>query len=249
MFTTIKHVWKRRYFEPGLASLVTNPYHLARTQLYKALSTHAQSFYGRVLDVGCGSKPYANLFSNATSYEGLDIDQPRNRERAVADYFYDGSSFPFPDASFDNVVCSQVLEHVFEPDRFCAELARILVYGGKLMLTVPFVWDEHEQPWDSRRYTSYGIRDLMEKSGFKIITQEKLLIGYPAIIQLVQARIQKNIFLETLQKRHRKLSRLMDFSSAPLNLLGELLRTLPSSNTDLYLDNFLLLERRHNNAF
>jgi SAM-dependent methyltransferase len=200
-----------------------------------------------VLDVGCGSKPYAKLFSNATSYEGLDIDQPRNRERAIADHFYAGGDFPFPDESFDNVVCSQVLEHVFDPDRFCAELARILIPGGKLLLTVPFIWDEHEQPWDSRRYTSFGLRDLMEKSGFKVLVQEKLLIGYPAIVQLIQARLQKGR-LGMLQQLPGKFPRLLEFSNAPLNLLGELIQALPTSDSDLYLDNFLLLERKHSNA-
>jgi len=200
-----------------------------------------------VLDVGCGSKPYANLFSNASSYEGLDIDQPRNRERGFADHFYDGGDFPFPDASFDNVVCSQVLEHVFDPDRFCEELARIIVPGGKLLLTVPFIWDEHEQPWDSRRYTSFGLRDLMEKSGFQVLIQEKLLIGYPAIVQLIQARLQKGR-LGMLQRMPGKLPRLLEFSNAPLNLLGELIQALPSSDSDLYLDNFLLLERKRSHA-
>ena len=65
-----------------------------------------------------------------------------------ADRSYDGKTFPFSDGEFDAVLTSEVLEHVFNPDEFLSEINRVLRDDGVLLLTVPFVWDEHEQPFD-----------------------------------------------------------------------------------------------------
>ena len=58
-------------------------------------------------------------------------------------------------------MCNQVLEHVFNPDDFVREIARVLKPGGALLLTVPFVWNEHEQPYDYARYSSFGLRAFL----------------------------------------------------------------------------------------
>ena len=120
----------------------------------------ARSMNGRLLDVGCGRKPYRDLFPTK-DYVGLEIDTPENRLRNQADIFYDGNSFPFEDHDFDGIICNQVLEHVFNPDQFVRELRRVLKSRGLLLLTVPFVWDEHEQPRDYARYTSFGLKSLV----------------------------------------------------------------------------------------
>lgn len=244
---TLRNSWKHRHFEPNVFALLANPYYLARSALYKAIVVHSSKLTGRVLDVGCGTKPYRSLFTSCSSYEGLDIDQPRNRERAIADHFYDGETFPFPDESFDGIICSQVLEHVFNPQVFLAEMGRILRPGGRLLLTVPFCWDEHEQPWDCCRYTSYGVADLVRRSGFQVLVQEKLVVGYAVLIQLAVARMQKG-WNGQLQSRNlpgfKKFWSLFQVINAPLNLLGALIQMFPRSNSDLYLDNFLLLEKR-----
>ena len=242
-----RDIWKSRHFQPGAMSLLTNPYHLARTRIFWSLKASADHLTGRLLDVGCGSKPYRSLFTKCTSYEGLDIDQPRNRERNIADHFYDGKNFPFPSAVFDSVLCSQVLEHVYEPEPFCQELARVLRPNGYLLLTVPFVWDEHEQPWDCRRYTSYGLRELMLRSGFEIVLQKKLLIGYVALFQLMQARMQKSALVR-LQSRLGVFSKPFELLNFPFNLVGECLDSLPNQDEDLYLDNVVLLKRRGENG-
>jgi len=65
--------------------------------------------HGRILDVGCGSKPYQELFG-ATEYIGLEIEGSVSKD---ADYLYAGKVFPFNDEDFDSVFSSQTLEHVF----------------------------------------------------------------------------------------------------------------------------------------
>ena len=94
-------------------------------------------FKGKVLDVGCGTKPYESMIPH-TEYVGLEFDAPENRASKKADIFYDGLYFPLKDSGFDSILTTQVLEHVFEPEIFVAELNRVLKTNGKILLTVPF---------------------------------------------------------------------------------------------------------------
>jgi len=163
-----------------------NPFYFARAGLAKVIRRHASALSGRLLDIGCGSKPYQNLF-HVEEYLGLDIDSEYSRKRGIADYFYDGNTFPVGTESFDSALCNQVLEHVFNPDAFLSEIYRVLKRDGKLLLTVPFVWDEHEQPSDYARYSSFGLKALLEKNGFRIIQHERIGADASILFQLINA--------------------------------------------------------------
>ncbi len=137
----LEHIRARERFHPGLFALFVNPFFLARRGLFVNVFPLGRYIRGKVLDVGCGEKPYERI-CNADQYIGLEIDTPENRKKKKADFFYDGNTFPFQGAEFDSVVTSQVFEHVFNPDQFLSEIYRVLKPGGMLLLTVPFVWDE-----------------------------------------------------------------------------------------------------------
>lgn len=93
--------------------------------------------------------------------------------------------------SYGGVICNQVLEHVFNPDLFLQEIFRVLKPGGKLLMTVPFVWDEHEQPWDYARYSSFGLRSLLERNGFIVDEQRKTNADARVLFQLINAYLYK----------------------------------------------------------
>jgi len=120
-------------------------------------------------------------------YVGLETNTPANRANKRADYFYDGNAFPFPDQSFDSVVCNKVFEHVFTPDLFLSEIFRVLKPEGQLLLMVPFIWDEHEQPWDYARYTSFGLKSLLENNGLDVVKQYKLNADIRILFHLINA--------------------------------------------------------------
>ena len=80
----------------------------------------------------------------------------------------DLAEIPVEDARFDHVLLTQVLEHIPEPARVLAELHRVLKPGGTLWLTAPLFYAEHERPYDFFRYTQFGLRHVLESTGFEV---------------------------------------------------------------------------------
>jgi SAM-dependent methyltransferase len=225
-------------YAPGMLGLLLNPYYFARVGLYEAVRELAPAVRGRLLDVGCGSKPYLSLFA-ASEYVGLEIDTPENRISKRADFFYDGTRFPFGDGEFEGMLVSQVLEHVFNPAEFLTEMHRVLRPGGMLLLTVPFVWDEHEQPVDYARYSSFGLRHLLESHGFEVVHMRKSCADARALFQLFNAYLVKTLFTPNV-RLNMLLTMLLLF---PVNLVGATLGRLLPANADFYLDNVVLARR------
>jgi len=230
--------WNRKQqFNPGLAGAFVNPFFLARRWLWAEIAAASPVLSGRLLDVGCGSQPYRSLFP-ACAYTGLDIDSPRTRALGVADAYYDGHRFPFDDGRFDAVLCNQVLEHVFNPAEFLTEVRRVMAPGGRLLLTVPFVWDEHEQPWDYARYSSFGLRSLLEQHGFRVLRQRKLMADFSLLFQLANA-----YFYKVTVTRSTTVNRLVTaLLFGPLSLLGLAAAAVLPKNNDLFLDQLVVAE-------
>ena len=75
----------REGHSPSFLGVFVNPFYFARRELFTEVKVLAAFISGRVLDVGCGTKPYESLFSTATEYVGLEIDSELNRQRKNAD--------------------------------------------------------------------------------------------------------------------------------------------------------------------
>lgn len=229
-------------FNPGVLGIFVNPFYLARKALWKEISASSSMLFGNLLDVGCGTMPYRKLFAVA-SYTGLEYDTVIARSRKIADAYYDGNRFPFDDQSFDSLLCNQVLEHVFTPDKFVSELARVIKPGGRLLLTVPFIWDEHEQPYDFARYTSFGLKAILERNGFKVLEQHRLLDNASVLFQLLNAYLFKVFNSKSLILK--LATRILIF--APISMLGVLAAVLLPSNSDMFLDQLVIAERQNVN--
>lgn len=240
MFTMLKTYYFRQMMHPGLLGLLVNPFYFARRGLLLAVRGLAVGIHGRVIDVGCGSRPYESLFKTS-EYIGLELDTPDNRLTKKADVYYDGKAFPFEPNSFDGAVCNQVLEHVFEPDAFIREIARVLKTDGKLLLTVPFVWDEHEQPRDFGRYSSFGLTALLRRNGFEVIELRKTMGDVRTIFQMFNAYLFKKTQTGNPYLGLAATLVLM----APFNLAGTILSWVTPRNADLYLDNVVLAKKVH----
>ena len=114
----------------------------------------------RVLDVGCGVKPYYPFFQPyAGEYVGIDPQCPG------ADIQGTIEDMPVPDGSFDVVLCTQVLEHCPDPDRAVRELRRVTAPGGRVLASTHGVMVYHPNPDDLWRWTHAGLERLFERNG------------------------------------------------------------------------------------
>ncbi|MGI8624271.1 MAG: methyltransferase domain-containing protein [Solirubrobacteraceae bacterium] len=131
---------------------------LAGQPLYESLRPLLAAVRGDVLDVGCGDKPYAGWMSGANRHFGIDVvDGPE--VDAVID---PAGSWPVVDEEFDVVLCTQVLEHVGDLELTLRELVRSVRPGGEVIVTVPFIFHEHNSPHDYRRFSRHGARSLLD---------------------------------------------------------------------------------------
>ncbi|MBK5233910.1 MAG: class I SAM-dependent methyltransferase [Thermoleophilia bacterium] len=145
-------------------------HYLALGSLADALEAGIEQALGgrsglRVLDVGCGNKPYLPLLADrAASYIGVDaVDGPQVDKIGVAE------DLPFEDAAFDVVLCTQVLEHVDEPATALAEIRRVLAPGGVTFVSTHGVFLYHPDPpgsdRDYWRWTHSGLMRIFRQTG------------------------------------------------------------------------------------
>jgi SAM-dependent methyltransferase len=135
------------------------PWHsqwLAGSIVYQELRSALAQVGGDVLDVGCGSKPYERWVSGARRYVGVDVAAGPTVDALIEP----GRSWPLEDSSFDTVLCTQVLEHAADVEHTLAEIARVLRPGGALIVTAPFIYNQHDAH-DYRRFSVRGLSHLL----------------------------------------------------------------------------------------
>ena len=114
----------------------------------------------RLLDVGCGDKPYASLFVPYVSeHVGVDVANP------IAELEGTVEAIPVADASFDVVLCTQTLEHASDPARAVRELRRVVAPGGRVLASTHGVQVYHPNPVDLWRWTHAGLERLFGENG------------------------------------------------------------------------------------
>lgn len=240
MFRYLKRLYRNEQFYPGFLGLFVNPFYFARKGLFENIVELSSHLSGRLLDVGCGTKPYQSFF-NVEEYVGLEIDNSESRKTVTADFFYDGNIMPFDDSSFDSLISNQVFEHVFNPNGFLKEVNRVLKKNGFLLLTVPFVWDEHEQPYDYARYSSFGLKHILSEYGFDVVECKKSNNGLEVIFQLINAYLYKVVSPKNAYCNFGFTLLLV----APINIFGFFISKILPKNDDLYLDNIVLAKKVH----
>jgi SAM-dependent methyltransferase len=150
--------------------------------LYETIRSVSHLARGRVLDVGCGHKPYEALFrSFYTQYVGIDLETVQSSR---ADVFGDSLHLPFKDEVFDTVFSAQVLEHVRNPFAMVQEIGRVLKPDGVLLLTAPQAWPLHEKPYDFFRYTRYGLEEISLQAGFEVLEIRERKGGICALTEM-----------------------------------------------------------------
>jgi SAM-dependent methyltransferase len=240
MLKRLHKYYLHQLFDPNWFSIFINPFYFIRKNLKKGIAEFASNLNGKVLDVGCGLKPYKSLFTNASSYTGIDIENPgHDHSKEEIDCYYDGRNIPFANASYDGAFCSEVLEHVFEPEPFIKEISRVIKPEGLLLLTVPFVWNEHEMPYDFGRYTSGGLKELIMRNGFTVISTKKTGHFTLVIMELIMLYIHNRIFTG-----NKYINLLINFIFiSPFTLLGGIFSFFLPRDKSLYFNTIILAKR------
>lgn len=163
---------------------ITKSFFLTRSKLYANIKENTKFLHGKMMDIGCGSKPYKHLIS-VDEYIGIDFQgEGHSHENEQIDVFYDGITIPFENDTFDSVLSSEVIEHVFNLPKLLSEINRVMKTDANLVMTCPFIIAEHEVPNDFARYTSFGIKHLLNTHGFEIIYYKKIGTSIESVMQV-----------------------------------------------------------------
>lgn len=149
----------------------------AETPMIRVINAFVDDFFLRhnmkgwkVLDAGCGRQPFRKKFEDAgCSYTSMDVNQ--NPEGSV--HYLCAIDEPLPDAlkeagPFDLLFCLEVLEHVADWDAAFGNFSHLLKKGGLLVITSPFFFRIHEEPYDFWRPTTYTFEYYGLRHGLKI---------------------------------------------------------------------------------
>lgn len=158
-------------------------YHVL-TRLYKNLKIFIQRCKTNnsltILDYGCGTSPYKNLFNNVVRrYIRVDIDRSLDADFLVSE----DEKVPLKENSIDLILSTQVLEHIQHPDFYLSECMRLLKRSGLLLLSTHGLWPYHAYPSDYHRWTKSGLENEIKSQGFKIEKSISILGPFAAVIQ------------------------------------------------------------------
>ena len=125
MIHRLKQIYSKEQFIPSFIGVFINPFYIIRKGLYKGVVSNKKYLKGRLLDFGCGNKPYEDLF-DVQEYIGLDIEESgHSHKNEQVDIYYNGKTIPFDDNHFDSILSVEVFEHVINLEQICYGTSQI----------------------------------------------------------------------------------------------------------------------------
>lgn len=140
--------------------------------LLECIQHYKNLMKGKLLDLGCGNKPYSQIYNEVCDYSvGCDVPFSLHQNANVEVLcFAEDINKHFEKDYFDCVLCTEVLEHTVNDRKVVENINTILKPGGILIISTPFTYVLHEAPYDYRRYTSYGLTKLIEDNCFETLS-------------------------------------------------------------------------------
>lgn len=143
----------------------------------------------RALDAGCGGQPFRERIRQL-GYAYVSTDAQQNRDGSVD--VVCAIDEPLPDAllargPFHLIVCTEVLEHVSNWPMAFANLADLLAPGGRVLVTCPFFYPLHEEPYDFWRPTPHALEHWSNAVGLRTLAIERIGDGWDVLGTLLGA--------------------------------------------------------------
>ncbi len=186
---------------------------LWRELLYKELSKI--DLTGPTLDVGGDRASHYHVLMH---HDPEEIRVANLEAKEASDITCDlEEGIPVPDSAFKNVLCINVLEHIFKYQQLLTEMSRVMQKDGVLVLAVPFIIAYHPSPRDHWRFTAETLERIVSEAGFKNVQVKTVGTGvFGALFQLSHGFLHFNIaryvvralaiFLDKVVSRVRKES-------------------------------------------
>lgn len=154
-----------------------------RKELKKQISELQLPTTASIMDYGCADLPYRHYFADSCAYYGADL--PGNPNATI--FINPDGSLPAENNSFDLVISTQVLEHVYDPEVYLSECSRVLKPSGRLLLTTHGIWPYHADPVDYWRWTGSGLMKAATNSQLEI----KRFIGIGGLLAVAVQLFQE----------------------------------------------------------
>ena len=214
-----------------------DPYYLHYSALVGSLAAARDRYVtpsSRILDIGCGDMPYYPLFADlAEEYVGTDIEPGPN-----VTFVCPVEQLEIPDASFDVVLCTQVLEHSRDPAQALREITRVLRPGGHAFVTTHGIWPFHPYPVDLWRWTQQGLETIVaDTPGLRL----RELVPHRGTASAFA--LMASYYVDVVTRR-RILAPIRWAAISALNaagLAGDRVRRLGYPNQDTLIHNFLVV--------
>lgn len=219
---------------------------LLRYHIHNVLSNYGKPIKANscALDVGCGSQPFRQDLE-ALSYSYISLDAEQNSEKTVNIVCPIDQPLPpeaLTEGEFDFILCTEVMEHVANWQGAFENFSKLLAPGGRLLITCPFIYPLHEEPYDYWRPTPYTFQYFAEKYHLEIIHQVRAGDGWDVLGTLLanfEAKPKSRSFKSRLlykifYKCHKALLKSL--------LNGDLQKTLNAEGT-LYQANIVVFQK------
>lgn len=181
--------------------LLKSPFFIFKQLQRQKFENFSHYICGDVLDIGCGGMPFKKMV-DYKSYRGLDFEYLPGID-LIGDSLY----LPFRESSFDSLIMTEVLEHVFYPSQALEEAKRVIRPGGYIYITAPMSWGLHYEPKDFWRFTKYSLLKLVQDCGMEIIHIERIGGAFSQIgarlIDIFFEAIKRNTTFLSLKNRER----------------------------------------------
>lgn len=215
-----------------LAPLRNTPLHPQWLIRHQLNASDVQQFCGTTLDIGCADQATRQLLPETADYIGLDHHWTATQwYQSTPHIFADARHLPFKAESIDHVLLLHVLEHLASPSFALSEIHRVLRAGGTALIEVPYLYPVHDAPLDFRRWTTFGIKNEIEKTG--LVVDSKVAIGRPAETGALLFNLAiSHMLLAWMKNRSAWVmtAPLLALLIPTLNVLGWLIGTMQSSS-------------------